>query len=70
MNEQCKKCGWTWEKCDEQEYCADCPMNNVEINGTKNCYCVSVDLGIVKLNDECPHYVPRKESGDEDDTEM
>lgn len=67
MNEQCKTCGWNWEKCDEHIYCSDCPMNNVDIDGVKHCYCLSIPG---QLNGECPYYVPRKESGDEDNTEM
>ena len=67
MNEQCKKCAWMWEKCDEHVHCNDCPMNNAEICGRRRCYCAFVGI---TLNGNCAHFVPRKESGDEDDTEM
>lgn len=67
MNEQCKTCAWYWEKCDEHLYCDTCPMNNVDVDGYKRCYCLSLAR---PLNVECPYYEPRKESGDEDNTEM
>lgn len=67
MKEQCKTCAWYWEKCDEHISCSDCPMNNVELGGRKACYCVYVGQ---ELSGECPHFVKRKESGDEDNTEM
>lgn len=67
MKEQCKTCGWNWEKCDEQKYCSDCPINNVEIDGVKCCYCLYIPE---ELDGKCPYYVPRKESNDEDNTEM
>lgn len=67
MNEQCKTCAWLWEKCDEQHTCKECPLHNVEINGHKRCYCMSIPG---QLNGECPYYEPRKESNDEDNTEM
>lgn len=67
MNEHCKKCGWNWDKCDEHIYCDTCPMNNVEIDGRKHCYCLSIAK---TLNGNCPYYEPRKESGDEDNAEM
>lgn len=67
MKEQCKTCGWYWEKCDEHLDCSDCPMNNVELDDRKGCYCLFVGK---ELNGECPHFVPRRESSDEDDTEM
>ena len=67
MKEQCKNCGYLWEKCDEHLDCSDCPMNNVELDGRKGCYCLFVGN---KLSGECPHFVKRKESGDEDNTEM
>lgn len=67
MKEQCKICAWNWEKCDEHLSCRYCPMNNVEIAGRKTCYCLSIPG---ELNGNCPYYEPRKESGDEDNTEM
>lgn len=68
MNEQCKDCGWLWEKCDEHLHCDDCPINNVEIDGHKWCYCNSI--ASKRSSSKCPYFVPRKESSDEDDTEM
>lgn len=70
MNEQCKTCAWYWENCDEHTNCSDCPMNKVELSGNKRCYCLFVGI---ELSGECAHFVPstiRKESGDEDNTEM
>lgn len=70
MNEQCKKCGWYWEKCDEHLHCDDCPMNNVELDGNKRCYCLFVGN---ELSGDCPNFVQstiRGESDDEDNTEM
>lgn len=70
MREQCKTCGWYWEKCDEHIFCSDCPMNNVKLEGRECCYCLFVGN---ELDGYCPNYVQstiRKESGDEDNTEM
>lgn len=70
MKEQCKTCAWYWEKCDEHIYCDTCPMDNVEVDGRQGCYCLLIGK---ELSSECPHFVQstiRKESNDEDNTEM